>query len=330
MMGKFILRRIGLMIPTVLVISFVAFFLIQLPPGNYATALAARMESNGETVQQQQIVAMEARYGLNDPIIVQYGKWMWDVLHGNLGQSFVYDTSVSSLIASRLPLTLVVAAATLALTWGISFLVGIVSATRQYSIADYVLSTIAFIGLATPNFLIALVLLFFGSRYLGVSVGGLYSPQWIDAEWNLGKFLNLLSHLWVPVLVIGLAHTAALFRIFRANILDELRKPYVVAARARGLRERTILLKYPVRVALNPFISTIGWTIPAILTGDIIVGQVLSLRTTGPLLLEALLAQDPYLAGSIILVVSVLTVIGTLFSDIVLAWFDPRVRLRSI
>ena len=329
-MLSFIIRRVLLMVPTVLIISVVSFGLIQLPPGNYATALAAQRAAQGETLQQDQIAALEARYGLGDPFFVQYGKWMGDILHGNLGQSFVYNTSVSSLILDRLPLTIVVAVSTLVLTWLVAFGVGIVSATRQYSVGDYVLSTLAFIGLATPNFLIALLLLFVGSRYLGISVGGLFSAEWVGADWNLGKFLDLLSHLWVPVLVIGLAHTAGLFRIFRANLLDELNKPYVVAARARGINERSILLRYPVRVALNPFVSTIGWTIPAVLTGDIIVGQVLSLRTTGPLLLEALLAQDPYLAGSIILIVSVLTVIGTLLSDIVLAWFDPRVRLSSV
>jgi len=327
---NFLVRRVLYMIPTVFMISIVSFGLIQLPPGNYATALAAQMAANGETLQQAQIQALEARYGLNEPFLVQYGKWLVGVLHGNLGQSFIYNTSVSSLIADRLPMTIVLAVATLAMTWAISFYVGIVSATKQYSIRDYVLSTLAFLGLATPNFLIALVLMYLGSKYLGMSVGGLFSPEWVDAPWKLGKWVDLLSHLWVPVLVIGAAHTAGLFRIFRANLLDELHKPYVVAGRARGVSERTLLMKYPVRVALNPFISTIGWTIPAVITGDIIVGQVLSLRTTGPLLLEALLAQDVYLAGAIILIVSILTVIGTLISDVVLAWFDPRVRLRSI
>ncbi|HLT60971.1 MAG TPA: ABC transporter permease [Microlunatus sp.] len=329
-MINFVVRRVLYMIPTLLVISIVSFGLIQLPPGNYATALAAQMAASGETLQQAQIEALEARYGLNEPFFVQYLHWMGDLLQGNLGQSFLYNASVSSLIMDRLPLTIVVAVATLIFTWAVAFYVGIVSAIKQYSVLDYVLSGLAFLGLATPSFLIALILMYLGSQFLGMSVGGLYSPEWVDASWNLGKFLNLLSHLWVPVLVIGASHTAALFRIFRANLLDELHKPYVVAARTRGTSERRLLMKYPVRIALNPFISTLGWSIPAVLTGDIIVGQVLSLRTTGPLLLEALLAQDPYLAGSIILIVSVLTVIGTLISDIVLAWFDPRVRLRSI
>jgi peptide/nickel transport system permease protein len=329
-MINFVLRRVLYMIPTLIVISIVSFGLIQLPPGNYATALAAQMAANGETLQQAQIEALEARYGLNDPFLVQYLNWMGDLLRGDLGQSFLYNAPVAGLIADRLPLTIVVAIATLIFTWAVAFYVGIISAVKQYSVLDYVLSGLAFLGLATPSFLIALIMMYLGSQFLGMSVGGLYSPEWVDASWNFGKFLNLLSHLWVPVLVIGAAHTAALFRIFRANLLDELHKPYVVAARTRGTSERRLLLKYPVRIALNPFISTLGWSIPAVLTGDIIVGQVLSLRTTGPLLLEALLAQDPYLAGSIILIVSVLTVIGTLISDIVLAWFDPRVRLRSI
>jgi peptide/nickel transport system permease protein len=318
------------MIPTVLVISIVSFGIIQLPPGNYATALAAQMASNGVELHQSQIDALQSRYGLGQSFFVQYWKWISGVVHGNLGQSFLYNRSVSSLIADRLPLTIVVAIATLLVTWIISFYVGIISATKQYSVRDYSLSTLAFLGLATPNFMIALVIMFLSARYLGISVSGLFSAQWESSSWNLGKFVNLIEHLWIPVLVIGMSHTASLFRILRANLLDELHKPYVVAARARGLSERKLLMKYPVRVALNPFISTVGWTIPAVISGDVIIGQVLSLPTTGPLLLQALLSQDMYLAGSIILVVSILTVIGTLFSDVLLAWVDPRVRLRSI
>jgi peptide/nickel transport system permease protein len=329
-MVRFLVRRVLYMIPTVLVISIVSFGIIQLPPGNYATALAAQMASNGVELQQGQIDALQARYGLGQPFFVQYWKWISGVVHGNLGQSFLYNRSVGSLIADRLPLTIVVAIATLLVTWVISFYVGIISATKQYSARDYSLSTLAFLGLATPNFMVALVIMFLSARYLGISVSGLFSAQWESSGWNLGKFVNLLEHLWIPVLVIGAAHTAALFRILRANLLDELHKPYVVAARARGLSERKLLMKYPVRVALNPFISTVGWTIPAVISGDVIIGQVLSLPTTGPLLLQALLSQDMYLAGSIILVISILTVIGTLLSDVLLAWVDPRVRLRSI
>ncbi|SDS23564.1 ABC transporter permease [Microlunatus soli] len=328
-MLRFIFRRTLIMIPTVLIISFVSFVLIQLPPGNYATALASQMASNGETLDQTQIAAIEARYGLGEPFLVQYVHWIGGILHGDLGRSFVYNAPVSGLIMDRLPATLLIAVVTLAFTWLLAFVAGLVSATKQYSVPDYALSTVAFIGLATPSFLLALILMYLGSRYFGISVGGLFSAEWAESGWNLGKLLNLLSHLWAPVLVIGLAHTAGLFRIFRANLLDEVPKPYTIAARARGLTERRILLRYPVPIALNPFISTVGWMIPAVITGDILVGKVLALRTTGPLLLEALLAQDPFLAGGIILLVSVLTVIGTLVSDIILAAVDPRVRLRT-
>jgi peptide/nickel transport system permease protein len=263
-------------------------------------------------------------------VYIQYLKWISAILvHGDFGQSFQLNRSVSSVLAQRLPLTITIAVFTLAFTWLIAFPVGVYSAVRQYTIGDYIATTIGFLGLAVPNFLIALVLMFIGYRYFGLSVGGLFSPEYIDAGWNLGKFLDLLSHIWVPVVVLGMAGTAGLIRILRANLLDELRKPYVVAARARGVPERRLIMKYPLRVAMNPFISTIGWILPVLVSGEVIVAQVLSLPTTGPVLLSSLLSQDMYLAGSIILIMSVLTVIGTLLSDFALAWLDPRVRLRG-
>lgn len=330
-MLSFIVRRVVYMIPTVFLISVVAFLIISLPPGDYLTTLVAQMRAQGIEMDQGQLAALQQRYGLGEPIYVQYFKWISAILTDlDFGQSFQYNRPVADLLAQRLPLTIVMAGTTLMFTWIIAFPVGLYSAVRQYSIGDYLFTTIGFLGLAVPNFLIALVLMYMGYRFFGLSVGGLFSPTYADAGWNLGKFVDLLGHLWVPIVVLGTAGTAGLIRILRNNLLDELRKPYVVAARARGIPERKVILKYPLRIAMNPFISTIGWILPVLVSGEVIVAQVLSLPTTGPLLLSSLLSQDMYLAGSLILIVSVLTVIGTLLSDIALAWLDPRVRLRGM
>ncbi|WP_326794238.1 ABC transporter permease [Streptomyces sp. NBC_01808] len=329
-MLSYLARRCLYMIPTLFGISVVAFAIIQLPPGDFLTTLAARLENQGERMDEAQMSALRERYGLGEPVYEQYWKWVSAiVLHGDFGESFEYGKSVSSLVMDRLPLTVVLAVSTLLATWLLAFPVGLYSAVRQYSVGDYVATTVGFLGLAIPNFMIALVLMYLGHSVFGMSVGGLYSPEYEDAAWNLGKFLDLLSHLWVPVLVLGAAGTAGLVRVLRANLLDELRKPYVVAARARGMPERRLVLKYPLRVALNPFVSNVGYVLPALVSGEVIVSQVLSLPTTGPLLLGALRSQDMYLASSIILIVSLLTVIGTLLSDVLLAWLDPRVRLAQ-
>jgi peptide/nickel transport system permease protein len=325
----FTARRLAYMVPTVFLISVVAFVIIQLPPGDYLTTLVTQMTQQGGNVDQSQLAALKARYGLGQPMYVQYGKWISGiVLHLDFGQSFALNRPVSSVIWERLPLTIVLAVSTLLFTWIVSFPIAIYSAVKQYSLGDYVFTTLGFIGLAIPNFLLALVLMYVGFRYFGLSVSGLLSPDWQSAPWNVGKVVDLLEHLWVPVLVLGTGGTAALIRVLRAQLLDELRKPYVVAARARGVPERKLLLKYPLRVAINPFISTVGWVLPTLVSGEVIVAQVLSLPTTGPLIVSSLTSQDMYLAGSLILIVSVLTVIGTLISDILLAWIDPRVRLR--
>ena len=330
-MTAFIIKRIAFMIPTLILISIVAFIIIQLPPGDYLTTVISQLTADGGTVDPEQVRALRERYGLGDPIYVQYFKWISGiVLRGDFGQSFQWDRPVAALVMERLPMTMLIAIGTLFVTWVIAFPVGVYSAVKQYSVGDYLATTIGFIGIAVPNFMIALVLMYIGFAYFGQSVGGLFSPQYVDAPWSFDKFLDLLAHLWVPLIVLGTAGTAALIRILRANLLDELHKPYVVAARARGVAENVMVLKYPLRVALNPFISTIGWILPMLISGDIVVGRVLSLPTTGPLLLYALISQDMYLAGSIILIVSVLTVIGTLVSDILLAWLDPRVRLNAM
>ncbi|MEV0291359.1 ABC transporter permease [Kribbella sp. NPDC050820] len=322
-------RRLLVLLPVLFFISVVSFIIIQLPPGDYVTSLMARLESQGGNVDSAQLQALTEQYGLDEPIFMQYLRWIGNiVLHGDFGMSFSAKQSVSSLLADRLPLTVTLAVATLLFTWVVAFPIGVYTAVRQYSAGDYIFTTLGFIGVAVPNFLIALVLMWVGLKYLGQSVGGLFSPEYVDSAWNLGKLLDLLSHLWVPVVVLGTAGTAGLIRVLRANLLDELHKPYVVAARARGMNERRLTIKYPLRVALIPFVSTVGWVLPMLVSGEVIVAQVLSLPTTGPLLLDALTSQDMYLAGSLILILSVLTVIGTLISDVLLAWLDPRVRLQ--
>jgi peptide/nickel transport system permease protein len=322
-------RRILLMVPVLFAISIVAFIIIQLPPGDYLTTLVSQLQAQGDQVDQAQLAALSARYGLDEPVFVQYVKWITQILfHGDFGTSFAWNKPVAELLADRVPLTLVLAVTTLLFTWVVAFPIGVYSAVRQYSIGDYTATTLGFLGLAIPEFLLALVLMWIGLTYFDQSVGNLFSPEWVDEPWNLGKLLDLLAHLWVPVVVLGMAGTAGLIRVLRANLLDEVHKPYVVAARARGMPERRLTIKYPLRVALNPFVSTIGWVLPGLVGGEVIVAQVLSLPTTGPMLLDSLKSQDMYLAGSVILILSVLTVIGTLISDILLAWLDPRVRLR--
>lgn len=326
-MLQFILRRVFYLIPTLIAISVVMFIIIQLPPGDYLTTLTAAMASQGESVDQAALVALKERYGLGQPIYVQYWKWISNiVLQGDFGRSFAYNLPVASLLWERLGLTLVLSVCSLFFVWIIAFPVGVYSAVKQYSPGDYIATFLGFIGVAVPNFLLALVLMYIAFKYFNQSVGGLFSPEYQEAPWNWDKVLDLLSHLWIPIIIVGTEGTAGLIRIMRANLLDELRKPYVVTARAKGLPEWKLLLKYPVRVALNPFISTVGWVLPGLVSGSAIVSIVLSLPTTGPILLRALLAQDMYLAGSFLLMLSVLTVIGTLLSDLLLAWLDPRIR----
>ena len=328
-MLQFVIRRILYMIPTLFAVSLVSFLIIQLPPGDYLSALAASMAEQGDTVDQSQLRALENRYGLNQPFYVQYWKWISGiVLRGDFGQSFEWGRPVTTLIWDRLGLTFVLSLSTLIFVWAVALPVGIYSAVRKYSVGDYVATFLGFLGLAVPNFLFALVLMYVAFKYFGQSVGGLFSPEYVSAPWSMAKVVDMLGHLWIPMIVIGTAGTAGLIRIMRANLLDELYKPYVETARAKGLSERRLLIKYPVRVALNPFVSTVGWILPELVSGAAITSIVLSLPTTGPLLLRALLSQDMYLAGSFILMLSVLTVIGTLLSDILLAWLDPRIRFR--
>lgn len=329
-MLQFVIRRFMYMILTLFIVSIISFAVIQLPPGDYLTTVVTNMRASGEVVDQAILAAMEQRYGLNQPIYVQYWKWISGILlRGDFGQSFEWNQPVSVLIWGRLLLTFVMSLATLIFTWLVAFPVGILSAVRQYSIGDYIATIIGYIGLAIPDFLLALVLMYVAFKVFNQSVGGLFSPEYTDAPWSWGKVLDLLRHLWIPVLIIGTGGTAGLIRVMRANLLDELHKPYVTTARAKGMSEFRLILKYPVRVALNPFVSTVGWTLPVLVSGSAVVSIVLALPTTGPLLLRALMSQDMYLAGSFILLLSALTVIGTFLSDILLAWLDPRIRLTQ-
>jgi peptide/nickel transport system permease protein len=326
-MLRYIVYRIVLMIPTIFVISVISFLIIQLPPGDFLTSYVAGITARGEEIDEATIQALRDAYGLGQPVHIQYLKWMSGVMRGDFGQSFTWRVAVSSLIWDRVWLTVAVSLVTLLFTWVVAFPIGIYSAVRPYSILDYIFTFIGFIGVAIPSFLLALIMLVVAFAQFGMSVGGLFSPGFEEAPWSWAKIVDLFQHIWIPVIVLGLGGTASLIRIMRANLLDELHKPYVTTARLKGQREFTLLMRYPVRVALNPFVSTLGWTLPQLVSGSTIVAVVLSLPLVGPMMLQALVSQDMYLAGSLILILSVLTVIGTLISDILLAWLDPRIRL---
>jgi peptide/nickel transport system permease protein len=328
-MLAYIGRRVLLAVFTVWAISVLSFAIIQLPPGDYVTSYIAQMASTGSVVSEEEAESLRIQYGLGQPIYVQYAKWMGLILHGNFGMSMEWRRPVMEVIGERLWLTVVISVAALLLTWALALPIGIYSAVRQYSVGDYLATFIGFIGLAVPNFLLALVILYLGFVLFNANIGGLFTPELQDAPWSAAKVWDLLAHLPIPALILGLAGTAQQIRIMRANLLDELRKPYVVTARSKGLSEARVILKYPVRVALNPFASTIGYTLPYIVSGSIIVSLVLGLPTVGPLLLKALIAQDMFLAGTIVLLLGVMTVIGTLLSDILLVLIDPRIRLED-
>jgi peptide/nickel transport system permease protein len=328
-MLSYILRRILLMIPTLILISMISFVIIQLPPGDYLTTYVIQLEQSGQKVDESERASLEKRYGLGQPIYVQYFKWISGFPRGDFGESFGWNQPVGKLVGERLALTVVISFVTLLFTWGLAIPIGIYSATHQYSIFDYVLTLLGFIGLATPDFLLALIFMFISFYYFGGGVGGLFSHEFVEAPWSIAKVVDLLRHLWIPVIVLGLSGTAGVIRVMRGNLLDELHKPYVITARAKGLTERKLTFKYPVRVAINPLISTAGWLLPSLVSGATIVSVVLSLPTTGPLLLRALLSQDMYLAGTFIMLLAFLTVIGTFISDVLLAWVDPRIRFEG-
>lgn len=326
MILRYLLRRLVWMIPFLFAVSVVAFVLIQAPPGDYLTTYIAKLGQSNEILDQATVDNLRERFGLDKPLYVQYFKWVSNLVQGDFGMSFEWRQPVSDLIWERMALTLILSFSTLLFTWSIAFPIGVYSAVRKYSIGDYVATTIGFIGLATPNFLLALILMYIGVVHFGADVGGLFSDEYANAPWSLAKVGDLMAHLWLPMFVLGTSATASLIRIMRANLLDELSRPYVDTARAKGQSEFWLIIKYPVRVALNPFISTIGWVLPNLVSGAVVTAIVLSLPTAGPLMLQALLAQDMYLAGAFVLLLSSLTVLGMLLSDILLVLLDPRVK----
>jgi peptide/nickel transport system permease protein len=326
----YILKRLAYMIPTLFGMSLVSFLIIQLPPGDFLTSLTSAIADSGQSLDQASIDRLTALYGLDQPFYVQYWNWISNIiLRGDFGWSFDWGQPVSRLLWDRMGVTIFVSALSLVLIWALAIPIGIYSAVRRYSIGDYVFTFLGFVGLAVPTFILALGLMYISFTWFGLNVGGLFSPEYEQAPWSLGKFVDLLQHLWIPVVVIAISSTAALIRVMRANLSDELSKPYVVTARAKGLSEFTLIMRYPVRLALNPFVSTIGWVLPSLISGVTITAIVLNLPMAGPLLLRALVSQDMYLAGAFILIMSVLTLVGMLISDILLAVLDPRVRYQQ-
>lgn len=328
-MLRFILQRVLLLPLLLFLFSVVVFLLVQAPPGDFLTSYLATLASSGSSVDQAQVDALNKQFGLDQPLPVQYLRWMESLLHGNLGLSLEYQRPNAELIGERLLLTILLALFAFFFTWAIAIPAGIYSATHQNSFLDYVLTLLNYVGVATPNFMLALILMWLAFSSFGVSVTGLFSREYEQAPWSLGRFIDLLQHIWLPMIILGVAGTARLMRVMRANLLDELHKPYVVTARAKGLSEWRLVLKYPVRLAINPLVSTIGWYLPLLFSGSLIVATVMNLPNIGPMLLRALVQQDMYLAGSILLIYCLLTIIGTLISDILLAWLDPRIRLES-
>ncbi|MBI4790509.1 MAG: ABC transporter permease [Chloroflexi bacterium] len=328
-MLSYIIRRLFFMVPTLFLISVVSFIALQLPPGDYLTSYAAQLSSQGESVDQEAIESLRERYGLGEPVYAQYGKWVYGILtRGDWGQSLEWQKPVGQLIWERLGLTLALAVFSLLISWLIAIPIGVYTATHQYSILDYLMSTFSFLGVGVPAFLWALMIMYFAQAVFGLNVGGLFSEKFITAPWSWDKVVDMFQHLWIPALIVALVHTAAELRTTRANLLDELNKPYVELARAKGLSEGRLIWKYPVRVALNPFFSTVGWSLANRISDITLMSVVLSLETTGPMQLRALTSQDMYLAGSFLVLLSVLVVVGTLVSDVMLAWADPRIRLE--
>lgn len=327
-MIRFLTRRLLYMALTLLLVSLVSFIIIQAAPGDYAEIYAAKKAATGAIITQADIDAMRIELGLDQPWYIQYLRWLWNALHGDFGDSWAWKRPVGDVIAERLPVTLTIAGATLLFMYAVSIPVGIYSAVRRYSLGDYTFSILGYVGLAIPNFLLALVLLYLSQQYLGQSVGGLYSPQFENAPWSWDKFVDLSAHLVVPVIVLGTSGTAFLTRAMRAAVLDELNKMYVLSAKASGLSPMQLLLRYPVRMALNPIASTLGWRLTYVISGAPIVGFVLALPDTGPLFLNALLNQDMMLAGAMIFIYCALTIVGTFVSDVLLVLLDPRIRLE--
>jgi peptide/nickel transport system permease protein len=326
-MGAFIVRRVLMLVPFLFLISALAFVVIQLPPGSFVDTYRRNLEAQGGVVNEAQLQALEARYGLDKPLLVQYGIWISNILfRGDFGNSFTYQRPVVDILKERLPRTIIISLVSIVFTWIIAIPLGIIAALKKNSVWDYVLTFLSFIGLSLPAFLLAILLMYIVFANTGWLVTGLYSPEFQDAPWSVAKFVDLLKNVWLPLVVLAVTGAAGTIRVLRATLLDELQKPFVITARAKGLPEWRVILKYPVRLAINPMISTIGWLLPAVVGGELVVSKVLNLPTVGPVILAATLSQDMFLAGAFVLLLSMLTLIGTLISDILLAWLDPRIR----
>jgi peptide/nickel transport system permease protein len=326
---RVIIQRLLILPLLLLVFSVVVFWLVQAPPGDFLTSYVANLASSGSSIDDSQVAALRQQFGLDQPVYIQYIRWMGNLFKGDLGLSLEYQRPNSELIGERLILTVILALFAFFLTWIIAIPAGIYSAIHQNSLLDYAFTVLNYFGVAVPNFMLALILMWIAYDRFGLSITNLFSPQFMDAPWSWARIADMLKHIWLPTIILGVGGTARLTRIMRANLIDELNKPYVVAARAKGLSEWRLVLKYPVRLALNPLVSTIGWYLPQLFSGSLIVATVMSLPNIGPLLLRALTQQDMYLAGSILLIYCFLTVVGTLISDILLAWLDPRIRMES-
>ena len=328
-MLRYILWRIAAMVPTLVLISILVFTIIELPPGDYFESYAAELRAQGENADMDKLNQLRAEYGFDKPAYIRYFYWVGGMLHGDFGYSFEYELPVSDVVGDRLWLTVLVSFVTIIFTWLIAFPIGMYSATHQYSWGDYGLTFLGLIGIAIPNFMLALILMYFANIWFGVSIGHLMDQQYMDQPMSWEKAKSIIDHLWIPVIIVGTAGTAGMIRRLRANLLDELQKQYVVTARAKGLHPFRTLVKYPLRMALNFFVSDIGSILPAIISGAEITAIVLSLETTGPMLIKALQSQDMYLAGSFLMFLAFLTVIGVLISDLALALLDPRIRLAG-
>ena len=327
-MRSYLVSRVLGMIPTLAVISVIIFTVIQLPEGDIVSSTLDRLQAQGVDVTEEYVQNLSAQYNLDKPLVLQYFFWAGNFVTGDMGYSYLFSRPVNELVWERLGYTLSITVSALLFTWIVALPIGIYSAVRQYSIGDYVMTAIALVGLATPPFLLALIFMHVGFEWFGVSTGGLFSPEFEDAAWSWARVVDLLSHMWLPMVIVGLGAAAFTMRILRANLLDELNKPYVVTARAKGVRPWRLVLKYPVRIAINPFISNIGLMLPGLVSGEALVSLVMGLPTIGPLLLQALLNQDMFLAGSLLMWLAILTVVGILLSDLLLAWVDPRIRFE--
>lgn len=328
-MTQHIVKRLLLLPVLLFIFSVFSFIIIQAPPGDFVTSYIAELASSGSSMDQAQIDALRSQYGLDQPLTGQYFKWVGRILRGDLGVSLDWQKPIGELIGERLLLTVLLGLLTFFLSWVLAVPIGIISAVKKYTLVDYLFTVFNYIGIATPTFMVALIAMWLAFSWFGVSVTGLFSSEFIDAPWSMARLGDLMSHMWLPVLILTLSGTARLARIMRANLLDELNKPYVEMARAKGMSEWRLIIKYPVRLALNPLVSTIGWYLPLIFSGSLVVATVLNLPTIGPMFLRSLTNQDMFLAGAIVLIYCMLAIIGTLVSDILLAWLDPRIRMES-